>query len=72
MGIIRSLTQLLFALILALPIAASAQTEDAGEDQGIDQGQKLLTNLAEAPDSKVEEAINAIVSSGDERARGWI
>ena len=68
MGIIRSLTLLLFALVLALPIAASAQTEDADKDQG----QTLLASLAEAPANEVENAIKAIVSSGDERARGWL
>ena len=68
MGIIRSLTLLLYALVLAMPIAASAQSEE----QGADQGQTLLINLADAPANKVEQAIGVIVSSGDERARRWL
>ncbi|MDI9244578.1 urea ABC transporter permease subunit UrtB [Marinobacter sp. CHS3-4] len=66
MGIFRLLTLLLFAL--AMPIVANAQSEDRSEDPG----QDLLVNLADAPASKVEDAIQTIVKSGDERARGWL
>ena len=59
----RSLTSLLIALACLVSVPAMAQ-EDPGKD--------LLVNLAEAPSSRVEEAINAIVDSGDERARGWL
>ena len=64
MSICRSLTLLLIALIGLLSLPATAQEDDPGK--------ALLINLAEAPASKVEEAVNAIVSSGDERARGWL
>ena len=64
MSILRSLTLLLIALVSVLSLPASAQEDDPGT--------ALLNNLAEAPASRVEEAINAIVSSGDERARGWL
>ncbi|HBC37180.1 MAG TPA: urea ABC transporter permease subunit UrtB, partial [Marinobacter adhaerens] len=64
MSICRSLTLLLIALFSLLSLPATAQEEDPGK--------ALLIHLAEAPASKVEEAVNAIVSSGDERARGWL
>ncbi len=64
MSICRSLTLLLIALVCLLSLPATAQEEDPGK--------ALLINLADAPASKVEEAVNAIVSSGDERARGWL
>jgi len=64
MGIIRSLTLLFIAMISVLSLPAQAQEDDPGRE--------LLINLAEAPAGKVEEAIQAIVSSGDERARGWL
>ena len=64
MSILRSLTLLLIALVSVLSLPASAQEDDPGK--------ALLNNLAEAPASRVEDAINAIVSSGDERARGWL
>ena len=64
MSILRSLTLLLIALVSVLSLPASAQEDDPGT--------ALLNNLAEAPASRIEEAINAIVSSGDERARGWL
>ena len=64
MSICRSLTLLLIALFSLLSLPATAQEDDPGK--------ALLINLAEAPASKVEEAVNAIVSSGDERARGWL
>lgn len=64
MSIFRSLTLLLIALFSLLSLPATAQEDDPGK--------ALLINLAEAPASKVEEAVNAIVSSGDERARGWL
>ena len=59
----RSLTSLLIALACLVSVPAMAQE---------DPGKALLVNLAEAPSSRVEEAINAIVDSGDERARGWL
>lgn len=59
----RSLTSLLMALACLVSVPAMAQE---------DSGKELLVNLAEAPSSRVEEAINAIVDSGDERARGWL
>ena len=64
MSICRSPTLLLIALFSLLSLPATAQEDDPGK--------ALLINLAEAPASKVEEAVNAIVSSGDERARGWL
>ncbi|TGN40342.1 urea ABC transporter permease subunit UrtB [Marinobacter confluentis] len=64
MSIIRSLTLLLFAIIMINPAFA--------QDQNTDSGRALLTNLAEAPASEVEDAIKSIVRSGDERARGWL
>ena len=67
MGIFRSLTLLLIALISLVSLPANAQ-----DMQEKDSGKQLLANLAEAPASKVEAAINDIVSSGDERARSWL
>lgn len=64
MSIIRSLTILLIAILMISPAAAQNPDEDPG--------QALLTSLAEAPASKVENAIQAIVRSGEERARGWL
>ena len=64
MSIIRSLTILLIAILMISPAAAQNPDEDPG--------QALLTSLAEAPASKVEDAIQAIVRSGEERARGWL
>ena len=67
MSICRSLTLLFIALVAVItPLSLPAVAQEN------DRGKALLTNLAEAPASKVEEAVNAIVSSGDERARGWL
>jgi urea transport system permease protein len=64
MSILRSLTLLLIALASVLALPAHAQDDDPGKE--------MLANLAEAPASKVEEALNVIVNSGDPRARSWL
>ncbi len=63
MSIIRSLTLLLIALTMISPVAAQDQE---------DPGKELLANLAEARPAQVEDAINAIATSGDVRARSWL
>ncbi|MFN2361970.1 MAG: urea ABC transporter permease subunit UrtB [Marinobacter sp.] len=64
MSIIRSLTLLLIAITMTASPAVYAQDNDPGE--------ALLGNLAEARPAQIEDAINAIATSGDVRARSWL
>ncbi|MBS8240994.1 urea ABC transporter permease subunit UrtB [Marinobacter lipolyticus] len=55
------------ALLLVLSLPAHSQAEADS-----DQGQALLTNLADASPREMDAAIEAIVDSGDPRARSWL
>ncbi|MFL1467636.1 urea ABC transporter permease subunit UrtB [Marinobacter sp. HN1S83] len=75
MGIFRWLTPLCLkalylkplglVLLLVLSLPAHSQTQT-------DPGQALLTNLADASSREIDAAIEAIVDSGDPRARDWL
>ncbi|MFL1455055.1 urea ABC transporter permease subunit UrtB [Marinobacter sp. GN3S48] len=70
MGILRWLTPLCLkslglALLMALSLPAYSQTED-------DPGRALLADLADASPMQMDAAIEAIVDSGDPRARSWL
>jgi len=54
---------LVLFLLAWLPLAASAQDDD---------GQQLLQSLDAASFTQMGEAIEAIITSGDERSRGWL
>ncbi|WP_373001737.1 urea ABC transporter permease subunit UrtB [Marinobacter sp.] len=64
MSIIRSLTLVLIAWTMVFSGGAMAQDDDPGK--------ALLEQLAEARPAQIEDAISAIVASGDVRARGWL
>mgnify|MGYP000084751985 CR=1 FL=1 len=66
MSILRWLTPFLFVCsLLALPFAAHSQVDDG-------QAKTLLRALADAPESGKVEALAKLVTSGDERTRGWL
>ena len=64
MSIFRWLRPLLCVLTLILSLPATAQDEDPGK--------ALLQNLATASSADVEDAVRAITTSGDPRARDWL
>ncbi|KPQ27550.1 MAG: urea ABC transporter, permease protein UrtB [Marinobacter excellens HL-55] len=69
MGILRSLLSLRLASLLALLMAIAAPAFSQTEE---DPGQALLANLADASPRQMDAAIEAIVNSGDPRARSWL
>jgi len=74
MGILRWLNSLcLIPLCLAMLMALSAPAySQAGAATESDPGQALLADLADASPRQMDAAIEAIVDSGDPRARGWL
>lgn len=64
MSILRSLTGILLAVLLAIPTTLLADAADPGFS--------LLEALADAPAARQQDAVNDIVASGDERAREWL
>lgn len=74
MGILRWLNSLcLIPLCLAMLMALSAPAySQAGAATESDPGQALLADLADASPRQMDAAIEAIVNSGDPRARGWL